>query len=386
MTVDDRWQRTGIGTRLLECMIREAGRRGVERLYGDVLRDNLPMIEFARRLGFAFGRHPSNPTLLRIERVLHAVEEASAVRAFQLKPAWLSLQPWRNLMRRPWCAPRTETTDAMTPALFEPGSRRCCWPPAPLRALASAMYLTVRPAMDARSMASASPPGRIGVEVAGRVRLTAWRPRVTARRAEPIDPPELQRSTRIMQFTRQMSAAAVLAAAAFATAGAHAAGADEVPGDVAPMSRAQVRSDTLAAMAAGQIPRGEATPDDRSRIVSARTAARSARRPRRHSPPGRSARRSCTRLPEADRLVDHARGGAGETIAAMRLGLIPAGELVRRQATVAEREALRTAGLRAARAVRAGRKPLTEAVPPGQACCRCNGVRQGGNDHATAAR
>lgn len=111
VTVDDRWQRTGIGTRLLECMIREAGRRGVERLYGDVLRDNLPMIEFARRLGFAFGRHPSNPMLLRIERVLHAVEEASAVRAFQLKPAWLSLQPRRNLMRRPWCAPEpTRTT------------------------------------------------------------------------------------------------------------------------------------------------------------------------------------------------------------------------------------------------------------------------------------
>lgn len=65
---------------------------------------------------------------------------------------------------------RTDTNDAMTPANF-----RTRVTPVLLAAgtacvaLASAMYLTVRPAMDARSMASASPPGPIGVEVAGRV-------------------------------------------------------------------------------------------------------------------------------------------------------------------------------------------------------------------------
>jgi len=50
--VSDEWQRQGIGRRLLTALLREASRRGLRRMYGQVLADNEPMLRLARALHF----------------------------------------------------------------------------------------------------------------------------------------------------------------------------------------------------------------------------------------------------------------------------------------------------------------------------------------------
>ena len=64
IVVADSWQRRGIGKRLLGKLIDVARGRGVERLYGDVLGTNRPMLELVRKLGFKLERH-EDPTLTR---------------------------------------------------------------------------------------------------------------------------------------------------------------------------------------------------------------------------------------------------------------------------------------------------------------------------------
>lgn len=64
IVVADAWQGRGIGKRLLAKLIDIARRRGVKRLYGDILGTNRPMLEFVRKLGFTLERH-EDPTLTR---------------------------------------------------------------------------------------------------------------------------------------------------------------------------------------------------------------------------------------------------------------------------------------------------------------------------------
>jgi acetyltransferase len=64
LVVADSWQGRGIGKRLLGKLAEVARRRGVERLYGDILGTNRPMLELVRRLGFTLERH-EDPTLTR---------------------------------------------------------------------------------------------------------------------------------------------------------------------------------------------------------------------------------------------------------------------------------------------------------------------------------
>lgn len=52
VTVTDRWQRHGIARLLISELVRFARWRGVRRIEGIVLHDNLPMIELAKSLGF----------------------------------------------------------------------------------------------------------------------------------------------------------------------------------------------------------------------------------------------------------------------------------------------------------------------------------------------
>jgi acetyltransferase len=52
ITVTDRWQRHGIARLLIAELIRFARWRGIQRVEGIVLHDNLPMIELAKSLGF----------------------------------------------------------------------------------------------------------------------------------------------------------------------------------------------------------------------------------------------------------------------------------------------------------------------------------------------
>jgi GNAT superfamily N-acetyltransferase len=70
LVVADGWQGQGVGSRLLRTLACHARAHGVARLYGDVLRDNAPMLGMVQRLGYALLRHPSDATLVRVERVL----------------------------------------------------------------------------------------------------------------------------------------------------------------------------------------------------------------------------------------------------------------------------------------------------------------------------
>jgi len=65
LVVADAWQGRGIGRRMMEKLIGVARDRGLERIYGDVLSTNHPMLEFCRRLGFTMGRNPGDPTVTR---------------------------------------------------------------------------------------------------------------------------------------------------------------------------------------------------------------------------------------------------------------------------------------------------------------------------------
>jgi acetyltransferase len=68
LSVADDRRRRGLGSALLERLLCQARRGGVRWLRGDVLRENLPMLALARRLGFMVKRHPDDATLLRVQR------------------------------------------------------------------------------------------------------------------------------------------------------------------------------------------------------------------------------------------------------------------------------------------------------------------------------
>jgi RimJ/RimL family protein N-acetyltransferase len=70
LVVADAWQGRGLGTLMLSRLLRHAQRRGVPRLFGDVLRDNLPMIALARSLGFSVNRHAADARLVRVSKML----------------------------------------------------------------------------------------------------------------------------------------------------------------------------------------------------------------------------------------------------------------------------------------------------------------------------
>jgi acetyltransferase len=64
IVVADAWQGRGIGSRLMVLLIEAARRRGLKRLYGDILAMNRPMIAMVMKLGFQLRRH-EDPTLTR---------------------------------------------------------------------------------------------------------------------------------------------------------------------------------------------------------------------------------------------------------------------------------------------------------------------------------
>jgi acetyltransferase len=65
LVIADAWQGRGIGRRMMEKLIGVARGRGLERIYGDVLSTNRPMLEFCGKLGFTLGRHPDDASLTR---------------------------------------------------------------------------------------------------------------------------------------------------------------------------------------------------------------------------------------------------------------------------------------------------------------------------------
>lgn len=64
IVIADSWHGRGIGRRLLAKLADAARRRGVKRLYGDILAINRPMLGLVQKLGFQLSRH-EDPTLTR---------------------------------------------------------------------------------------------------------------------------------------------------------------------------------------------------------------------------------------------------------------------------------------------------------------------------------
>lgn len=68
LVVADAWQGHGIGKRLLGKLVDVARRRGVPRIYGDILATNRNMLEMVKRVGFALERQQDDATLVRAAR------------------------------------------------------------------------------------------------------------------------------------------------------------------------------------------------------------------------------------------------------------------------------------------------------------------------------
>jgi acetyltransferase len=66
LVIADAWQGRGIGRRMMDKLIGVARGRGLQRIYGDVLSTNSHMLDFCRKLGFAFSRHADDQTVTRV--------------------------------------------------------------------------------------------------------------------------------------------------------------------------------------------------------------------------------------------------------------------------------------------------------------------------------
>lgn len=90
IAVADAWQGMGLGRRLLQATIAAAHANGVKQLYGGVLRDNLPMLVLVKANGFASRRHPDDPRLVRVQRLLEQPVAATEPRTPHPTdaPAW----------------------------------------------------------------------------------------------------------------------------------------------------------------------------------------------------------------------------------------------------------------------------------------------------------
>ncbi|MCU0897565.1 MAG: GNAT family N-acetyltransferase [Burkholderiales bacterium] len=72
LVVADRWQRQGIGGRLLAALLDAARRRGVRVVDGAVLATNRGMLEFVQRLGFSVEPLVPGEVALRVVKPLAA--------------------------------------------------------------------------------------------------------------------------------------------------------------------------------------------------------------------------------------------------------------------------------------------------------------------------
>jgi len=66
--VGDAWQGQGIGRRIIQALLREASRRGLRQMTGQVLADNQAMLRLARSLHFVVLANGNDDGVLRIIR------------------------------------------------------------------------------------------------------------------------------------------------------------------------------------------------------------------------------------------------------------------------------------------------------------------------------
>ncbi len=66
------WQGRGVGYLLMTRLIDVARQRGIGELVGEVLRENGPMLEMCRALGFAVTSDPDDQAVVRVRKPLTA--------------------------------------------------------------------------------------------------------------------------------------------------------------------------------------------------------------------------------------------------------------------------------------------------------------------------
>ena len=64
------WKGRGLGYLLMTRLIDVARQRGISELVGEVLRENEPMLQMCRELGFAIAADPSDPAVLMVSKKL----------------------------------------------------------------------------------------------------------------------------------------------------------------------------------------------------------------------------------------------------------------------------------------------------------------------------
>ena len=76
ISISDAWHRLGIGTALMANLECRAAAFGADRMFGEALRSNEPMIALARKMGFSFKNASDDWRLLRFEkRIGRAIED-----------------------------------------------------------------------------------------------------------------------------------------------------------------------------------------------------------------------------------------------------------------------------------------------------------------------
>ena len=93
VSIDDRWQRHGIGTALLHNLECRAAAFGATRLFGDTLRSNDAMIGLARKSGFAFTHSPGDWKLVRFEKHIAVAPQEIPCASWRLAARQIAVQP-----------------------------------------------------------------------------------------------------------------------------------------------------------------------------------------------------------------------------------------------------------------------------------------------------
>jgi acetyltransferase len=70
IVVADTWQKRGIGTRLMNALIKHLQVSGVKRISGSVIKSNSAMRKFIKQLGFAETDIPDDPSNLLVTKHL----------------------------------------------------------------------------------------------------------------------------------------------------------------------------------------------------------------------------------------------------------------------------------------------------------------------------
>jgi GNAT superfamily N-acetyltransferase len=98
LSIDDGWQRQGVGSALLANMQCRAAAFGAVRLFGDTLRSNDAMIALASKSGFAFTRHPDDWRLVRFEKQIDTMPREIPCASWRLATLRISQHGAGNLI------------------------------------------------------------------------------------------------------------------------------------------------------------------------------------------------------------------------------------------------------------------------------------------------